>query len=215
MSELIKLNGCVLSASPVGENDKRIVLETSELGRITAFSRGCRRTSSPLMAASNPFAMGEFSVVSGSSAYRLAEANIKDYFRELTSSQPEVFIGFYFLDLVDYYGREGIPGTDMLNLLYYSLKSLLNKNIDNGFIRRAFELRLIYDNGEYAPNKETLSDETYTLIDRITRGHVSRIFSLETNEETMNELDKTAERVRRRAIDRRLKSLDIMESMLN
>lgn len=214
MSELIKLHGCVLLASPVGENDKRIVLETSELGRITAFSRGCRRATSPLMAASNPFAMGEFTVVTGSSAYRLADANIKDYFRELTSTQPEVFIGFYFLDLVDYYGREGIPGTDMLNLLYYALRALLDKNIDNSFVRRAFELRLIYDNGEYAPNKDTLTKDAYTMIDRITRGHVSKIFSLTAEEQTLNELERTAENVRRKVIDRRLKSLEIMESML-
>ena len=214
MSDIIRLTGCVLSASPVGENDKRIVLETSELGRITAFSRGCRRAASPLMAASNPFAMGAFSVISGSSAYRLTEADIKYYFRELTSKQPEVFVGFYFLDLVDYYGREGIPGTDMLNLLFYALKALLDKNTDNRFIRRTFEIRLIYDNGEYAPNKERLSERLYSLITQITKGHVSRIFSLEADEELIEELETAAERVRRSVIDRRLKSLEIMEQML-
>ena len=214
MSEIIRLNGIVLSASPVGDNDKRVVIETSELGRITAFSRGCRRPSSPLIAASNPFAMGEFMVAAGSSAYRLAEADIRDYFRELTEKQPEVFIGFYFLDLVDYYGREGIPGTAMLNLLYYSLKALLDDNIDNRFIRRAFELRLIYENGEYAPNKGQLSEELYSLVEKITRGHVARIFTAKVSEDDISGLEKLAERVRRNVIDRRLKSLEIMESML-
>ena len=96
MSEIIKVTGTVLLAQPQGEHDKRLVIESCELGKITAFARGCRRPGSSLLAAVNPFVTGTFSVIAGSSSYRLVDAEVLEYFRELASAQPEVYIGFYF-----------------------------------------------------------------------------------------------------------------------
>lgn len=142
------VTGMVLSVMPVGDYDKRLVILTREAGKIAAFARGARRPNNVLLAASQPFAFGEFQVFRGRDSYTVASAVISNYFGELRNNLEGAYYGFYFCEFADALTRENVDASDILKLLYQSLRALSKGTIDLKLVRYIYELKMIALNGE-------------------------------------------------------------------
>ena len=148
MSQIITLTGMILSASPVGEYDRRVVILTKERGKISAFARGARRPQSHLAGVTAPCSFGAFSVFEGRTSYTIQSADISNYFAELRTDVEAAYYAFYFLEFADYYTRESNDEREMLKLLYQSMRSLTKRLIPLRLIRYIFELKAVTVNGE-------------------------------------------------------------------
>lgn len=148
MSDLTEVTGIVLSVMPVGEYDRRVVLLTKERGKISAFANGARRMNSPLVGVTRVFAFGTFQIYEGRSTCVIKQANIKNYFENVVMDLDAVYYACYFAELADYYGRENIDGSQIIQLMYAALKALGNSKLDNRLVKIIYELRIIAVNGE-------------------------------------------------------------------
>lgn len=148
MGDISQVTGMIISAMPVGEYDRRVVIITKERGKISAFAKGARRPNSPLTGITRAFVFGTFELYEGRNSYNIRQANITNYFEGIISDLDAVCYSCYFAEIADYYTREGIDGSDVINLLYASLQALLNINIPNALVRFIYELRIIAMNGE-------------------------------------------------------------------
>lgn len=143
-----ELTGIVLSATPVGDYDKRMVILTKEKGKITAFAKGARKPTSQYLACSQPFVYGKFNLYQGREAYSLNGANISNFFSELRMDLDMVSLGMYFCELAAYYTVENQPEPKIVEFLYETLKAIMEKKLDYKLIRSIFELKLAALNGE-------------------------------------------------------------------
>lgn len=145
-----QVTGMVLSVSPIGEYDKRLVILTKEHGKISAFARGARKATSPLLACTQPFTFGSFSIYRGRNSYTVNSVEVQNYFIELQQDLSRVSYAYYFCEISDYFTVENIDGTAMLKLLYQSFRALIHPSYPNRLIRSVFEWKLLEMNGEAA-----------------------------------------------------------------
>lgn len=143
MTGSITVTGMILSAGPIGEYDRRLVLLTKERGKISAFAKGVRRPTAMLSGCSQPFVFGTFTLYEGKSSYTLQSAEVDNYFAELRNDLETVYYGVYFCEFAEAVTREGLPAKEELKVLYRSLGALLRRSIGVELVRSVFELKML------------------------------------------------------------------------
>lgn len=212
----ISVTGMVLLAAPVNEYDRRLVLLTRERGKITVFARGARRPSSPFMAVSNPFSFGTFQVYETRTAYNLGQAEISNYFREVREDFSCSCYGQYFMEFADYYAREGVDESQMLNLLYASLRALAKPEPENRLVRYVFECKAMAVNGEFpwdTAEDMQLKEGTRCAFSYVLRAPIQRLYTFTLSPEILDEFARRQDRIRERLIDKRFHALDFLKSI--
>lgn len=213
MRDRVIVTGIVLMATPVGDYDKRLVILTKERGRITAFCRGARRTNSVLLAPSNPFCFGEFELYEGRDAYTVSRVSVKEYFREIITDPQTAAYGFYFLEIANYYTRENADESQMLKLLYLSLKALMSDKFQNLLVRRIYEMKALVINGEYPVMSEETpyKEATIYALQFITITPVEKLYSFKVTEDVLEEIGRILDAFMEKYIDREFSSLKLLE----
>ena len=209
----------VLSAAPVGDYDKLVVLLTRERGKIRAFARGARRPGSALMAAANAFAFGEFQIYEGRTSYTMSQASIQNYFGELMTDFEGACYGQYFLEFADYYTRENADGSDFLKLAYQSLRALLVPSLPRKLVRYIYELKAMTYSGECPQTFEQFSDwnlnpSTEYALQYVVAASVEKLYTFLLTEEVFAEFARVVTWLRKHYVEHRFKSLEILETCL-
>lgn len=216
MQEQISVTGMILKAEPIGEYDRRVVILTRERGKIAAFARGARKQGSRLLASTNPFCFGQFRMYEGRSAYGIAETSISNYFEGFRGNFEAACYGMYFLELMDYYTRENSDEKEMLKLLYQSLRALLHEGLSDQLVRYIFEIKALSINGEYPglPGKEPpYFSGTVYAVNYIVNSSIEKLYTFTVTEQVLTELSEIAESYRKRFMDRKMKSLEILSEI--
>lgn len=213
MQDFVSVRGIVLKHTPSGDYDWVATIFTADRGKITAFAKSARKPGNKLSGCVEPFCFGTFKLFVGKSSYNIIEADIENYFEGFRSDLEGACFGTYLLEIASYYTRENSEDVELLNLLYLSLRALLNSSIPNSLVRCIFELRALIIEGEYpgVPDGIELSDSARYALSFIETTPLEKLFTFNLKEEALAELAKVTRLYRNKFIDRPLRSAEMLE----
>ncbi len=127
------------------DNDRILTLFTSEMGRIDAKARGCRKQKSPLLACAQPFVFGEYQLFSSKDRFVIDQCDIRETFYPLREDIGKFTAANVMLSLSGLGVQERQPNAELFSLLYHCLSFLSygeSEPIDLAlcFVTRYFEV---------------------------------------------------------------------------
>ncbi len=212
-----EVTAMVIGVSPVGEYDRRVVLLTRELGRISAFAKGARRPNSALVAATDLFVFGTFRLYAGRDSYTLVEASPQNYFEWFRTHIEASLLGQYFCEVLEYCTRENNDEAQLLLLLYQTLRALEAERFSDRLVRAVFELKTVAIEGELRePNPQKYSPAVMAALQHIEHASIGKLYTFTLEESAEYELAELARRSMAYAFEHHtFRSLEILDVMVN
>lgn len=210
----------VIGWMPIGEYDRRVVLLTREMGKLSAFARGARRPNSSLLAATDLFAFGTFRLYAGRNSYTLQEASITNYFGYFRTHMEASLMGQYFCEVLEYCTRENNDEAALLLLAYQSLRALEAPAFPNALVRSIFEIRTVTAEGEFPEDyakylPDAVLPATAQAVQTIVTAPIAQLYSFTLDAAAADQLARIAAKAMANCFDyHHFRSLDILETIL-
>ena len=145
--DYIKVKGIVTRAVQYKENDKILTVLTAEYGRISVYCHGAKSNKSKHLTSCRLFCYSEFVLTKKKDFYYIKEADYIEAFFDIVSSVDKLFLGQYFLEVVNEISVEGERHDGLLRLLLNSLYALAKDITAPTVVKSTFELRACVEMG--------------------------------------------------------------------
>lgn len=136
----VTTQGIVLRHADYREHDRMLTLLSPNLGRVEALCRGCKRPQSPLLSASEWFALGEYVLYAGKGRMTVTSCNLTESFYPLRTDYDKLKYATYMLSLCEAAAQPNERAVEMFTLLARSLSRLCYSALSPEAVTAAFLL---------------------------------------------------------------------------
>ncbi len=146
----VTTQGIVLRHADYREHDRMLTLLSPGLGRVEALCRGCKRPQSPLLAASEWFALGEYVLYAGKGRMSVQSCQLTESFYPLRVDYERLKYATYTLSVAEAATQPGEKSVDLFTLLARTLYRLSYRQLAYEAVTAAFLLHFASISG-YRP----------------------------------------------------------------
>lgn len=137
------LRGMVIRTVDYRDNDRILTLFTAEQGRIDAKARGCRRTTSPLLACTQPFVYGDYQLFYHKNKYIIDQGEVLESFYPLREDVARYAAASLCAAACLEGVQEQQSSPEVFSLLYHCLSYLTYGDVEPGDMAVCFLLRFL------------------------------------------------------------------------
>ena len=122
----------------------------------------------------------------------------------------------YFLEIAEYYSRENNDDSELLKLLYQSLRAISVPSLDRKLVKGIYEIKAIVVNGEFPgiPDDRSYLDGAVHALQYVVNSSIEKLYTFSLNEECLNDFLHMADVLRKQCYEKSFKSLEILEGLL-
>ena len=146
-------NALVLREVNYKESDKILTLLTEREGRLTVSARGCRKKDSPIAAACQLLAWGEFTLYEFRGMWSVKETASERLFDGVRQDLSKIALASYMVEVTEALSEEGQPEPGLLAVTLNCLHALDKLDLPLSQVKAAFEWRAMALAG-YEPQLE-------------------------------------------------------------
>lgn len=143
----------VLRESNYKESDKILTLFTEQEGKLAVSARGCRKKGSPIAAACQLLAWGEFTLYEFKGLWSVKETASERLFDGVRTDLEKLSLASYLAEVTETLAEEGHPDPSLLSMTLNCLHALDKLSVPLTQVKTAFEWRAMALAG-YEPQLE-------------------------------------------------------------
>lgn len=147
----VKTRGIVLGQIPMRDQDRKLILLTTDMGLIEVIARGVGGKKAKIAAAAELLAYSDFCLFESRSGYIVNSADLDRNFYNLRLDLQKLSLASYFCELTRFILPDKDNGSACLKLLLNTLWLLEQEKRSPAFLKAVYELRLLTLSG-FAPD---------------------------------------------------------------
>lgn len=206
-NQLVKVKGLIIKEADYKEFDKLLTLLTGEYGKISVYAFGVRKENSKSIGKIRRFSFSNFELRKINDRYQFEDAKVIKSFDELASNYEDVCFASYFIELADYFVFENEEIENVLKLLFFAFKALLDKKMDRSLIKRVFELKMLKYQGIYTDTSMLKYKNLSYTWDFVLKTDPKDLFSFTLSEELRKMFFDTVDFEMKEKVNKKFKSL--------
>lgn len=145
-----KVRGLIIKEAPMGDKDKRLVMLTREMGKISVIAKGALSPKSKWGATSQTFCYGDYVLSKGQTFYYIKEAQLIESFFALRQNLDRLAYATFMLEVAETLTLDGVENQNLMRLLLRGLMAMTKaEEGSESLAADAFVWRVLAESGFY------------------------------------------------------------------